>query len=44
MDHVTDTAPESVEDILDSLKGLLTEDRLAILRNAIRGQSNDVRW
>ena len=42
MDHITAAAPESVEDVLDSLKGLVPEDRLATLRNAVRGQYIDV--
>lgn len=35
MDHVADAAPESVEDVLEGLEGLVSEERLAILRNAV---------
>ena len=42
MNHVTDTAPESAEDVLNSLEGIVPEARLAVLRNAICGQVNDV--
>ncbi|KAL8796947.1 MAG: hypothetical protein Q9195_000718 [Heterodermia aff. obscurata] len=41
MDHVIDAAPESVEDVLNDLEGLVTEERLAILWNAVRGQSDN---
>ena len=40
MDHITGAAPESAEDILDSLQGLITEEKIAILRNAVRDHSN----